>query len=514
MKDRWATEAAAELERIKDPVKRQHLTAPRKELDRKPYSWFKEEYELYKQYNIKQGLTENNISGSRVRHTSNSNDGYFIPDDDPMTGEMGICPCTKSIAMMNICCHMQAKRIAEGKEPYCRDLVSQRHYFRPRLLRIKAQTIEGVSTQLVMDKGEESNINVKTPSLKLKPGVNSFSSPNSNSIFRNATVFSSPSNIARANSQLIASPLDNYGTTRPKNLGFKPLMKAGTELVNAASARGNEIQHAVFSMLKEMKTVIESGDYDPEKLAGRPIEGFATQLQYLTLSKSSQKVPGMPKTKDGQINGPPRKHRLGGPNSSVSQIPKRACTFCGGSGGGIYHTNRTNCPIMQGLGTCLNVNKVGATEIAKDLSRLALGDMSLLDETCRLTMLSRTDFSDHLYIEDVIPSGTKRLQVKAYMNDFDVRGNSAHFFMCSCINAGGETVTQSQGLNLISYDNVFLECTMVGLHLNNLDYVFYNPIKIKNVNKRKTHGSSSNTGYDGSGIEKDMPATKRSRNKD
>ena len=117
LKDRWATEAASDLRSIEDPVKRSHLTQARKELDRIPYQWFCKEYDLHREYNIIREVNDG-INGARVIHTSNSNAGYFIPDDDDVNG-IGICRCTKQFGRLNGCCHGIAKRISEGKVAVC-----------------------------------------------------------------------------------------------------------------------------------------------------------------------------------------------------------------------------------------------------------------------------------------------------------------------------------------------------------------------------------------------------------
>ena len=125
-KYKWSVEAANDLKKMA-VIRRGHLAQPRTELSKQPYTFWVKQYDMHTSYNVKDEV-RNGVPGALVIHTSNSNDGYFIPDT--VEGGKGEeCPCEDEWCMICGCRHFIAKRIFCGEIPFCIDNIHRRHLF-------------------------------------------------------------------------------------------------------------------------------------------------------------------------------------------------------------------------------------------------------------------------------------------------------------------------------------------------------------------------------------------------
>ena len=473
-KDTWATQAAGDIDRIKDPRAKTHLSQARQRLDMVPFQWFQEQYYLHTQYNVQPRVNEG-VVGKQISHTSMSNDGYFIPDVDPSTGGPGRCPCNDMFVFQLPCRHSQAKSISDGNDPFCKEIVDDRHLFVPKVPKMKAvHSNEHMNIAGITSESSSSLTNLQSANNKTVNAIDS-------------TVFASPSNIVQSTSRghnMNPVSFDYRFKKKHDNVGYKKIIEASTDLAKAVSSFGNVHQNAVYTMIVGMTNVIRSGNYDAGLYKDTPMEPFVEQIRNMGGEELCVKVEGGPKLKHGVVNGPVPKNRLGGERSHVTgKSTQRSCTFCGGAGDGQpFHTNRSKCTLLNGrYGSKIEVATVRHAEIAKDMDDILAGKSSRLVLDCTFEDVSADALlATHLHISDSLPRGTRRLQISGY-----VKKKEGNFFLCTCINGGGVINTQSHGSETLSYHNVFIEKTVVVMNLNKLDFVFYKPIAPLSSRKRK-----------------------------
>ena len=299
----------------------------------------------------------------------------------------------------------------------------------------------------------------------------------------NALVFSSPSKLP----SLAVIPatgksaMANLAQKKAKNVGYKPLVEAGTDLAGIAASHSNEHQNAVLTMLVGMKEVMMTGNYNPEMYASTALVEFVRQLQNLGGRDLQAQPPGMPKTKRGNKDGRSNSHRLGSIKSSTNNKLPGKCTFCGGGGkGGIgeYHKNRNSCQLKDGYGICLDV-KAGIADLADDLDEIAINGQStfggrhLFVDALKIKSLPLALINDRTFIDDELPKGTKRIQIRAFLHQ-----GAKKYFLCTCIDSKGKHVRQDHGLNVMTYHNVFVRKSVVITHVAKCDFIFYDPLSI------------------------------------
>jgi len=272
-------------------------------------------------------FNDDGVVGKQISHTSMSNDGYFIPDVDPSTGGPGRCPCNDMFVFKLPCRHSQAKSISDGNDPFCIEIIDDRHLFVPKVPKAKAV---------------HSNEHMNIAGITSEPSTNAIDS----------TVFASPSNIAQSTPgghQMNPMSFDYVFQKKHDNVGYKKIIEASTDLAKAVSSFGNMHQNAVYTMIVGMTNVIRSGNYDAGLYKDTPLEPFVEQIRNMGGEELCVKVKGGPKLKHGVVNGPVPKNRLGGERSHVTGTStQRSCTFCGGAGGGQpFHTNRSKCTLLN-----------------------------------------------------------------------------------------------------------------------------------------------------------------------
>lgn len=485
LKYKWSVEAANDLRKM-DAIRRAHLNRPRNELSQRPYKFWVQQYDMYTSYTV-EDCVQDGVPGARVRHTSNSNDGYFIPDG-------GVCPCEDEWAMMCGCRHKIAKSISRREDPFCKEDIHRRHLFVMELPTSKASDAkdkgivqtdffsledcdidhseifqENLDVELVTGDELQQNGSQKNE-IAHESRRAPISTTNNSKPDRTATdedgksVFASPSRIGM--SKVSKDTTAAFCTKVPSNIDYKVIQTQGNRLASLVGNMSNEHRSIVYSMLAGMCDVLESCDYDQEKYYGTSLEVFVKQLDALCGSQV-QVGKGMPKVKKINSYGPPTKHRLGSAKSTVTgkrDPPK--CTFCGGGGGGVFHSNKSSCPLKIGLGDCIDVKKVGKANVGDGIDDIFKGRFEFLDAAMFGT------FDHHHFINDELPHGTKRVQIKAYLIK-----NDKQYLLCTCIGADGNNLQTEEGSKTVVYENIFLSKTALSQNLSKCDYVFYKPLK-------------------------------------
>ena len=220
-------------------------------------------------------------------------------------------------------------------------------------------------------------------------------------------------------------------------------------------------------MLVGMNKVVETGDHNPDNHKGKALEVFVKRPAALGVS-SVQASAGGAKRKNINSYGPRTKHRLGAPKSHVSgggnkkRPPK--CSFCGGGGGGKYHPSMKVCPLKNSYGQCIDVKKEGVANVADDIETLFNGRHGFVDT------VTLGNFSKHKFINEGLPTGTKRVQTRAFFVS-----ENKKYLLCTCFDAGGKSLRVQEGSQLTVYENVFLSSTAVTRNVQKCDFVFYKP---------------------------------------
>ena len=269
LKYKWEVEAANEL-KMMDVIRRGHLTQPRSELSQLPYNYWVKQYDDHSSYNVENVVTDG-VHGALVIHTSNSNNGYFIPDN-MVGGEGEECPCDDEWSMNCGCRHFIAKRIFRGEQPYCRPNIHLWHLFAVELPLSKAGNAMNHSPPTVEYFGEDSNNDISSDlqSSPSKPQASQLSDNFGSSIANSVSVVASPSKLRSSNMNNNLTPA-KFASKKPDNIGYGQLLTEGTKLANLSAHLSNEHIHVVYSMLVGMNKVVETGDHDPNNHKGKAL---------------------------------------------------------------------------------------------------------------------------------------------------------------------------------------------------------------------------------------------------
>ena len=335
-KYKYAVDYASDMDKL-DATRRRHLESPRQSLDSKPYFLFLQQYNLYTSYNVRNEV-RGEVAGALVCHTSNSNDGYFIPDDEVL-GKGEECPCSDEWVWGINCRHFIAKRIFRNEPPFCKPNIDNRHLFISTLQRSKVfRHNDSISTS-THSSIDSSAFRCSSPEPSSK---HVFSSPSK------AGTLSRSITLIKASSLLVMK--------KSPNVSYQKLIQAGTILAEATSSQSNIHGNAVLTMLVGMADLIKTGDFKSNKYKGTALEMFANQLSGLCGPMVAVE-PGMPKLKTGDRHGPPTKYRLGSSKSCAGKKPPGSCSFCCGVGGGEYHKSMSSCTLKESYGTCHVIKK-------------------------------------------------------------------------------------------------------------------------------------------------------------
>ena len=489
LKYKWQVEGANALQKM-DVIRRGHLTKPRNELSQRPYHFWVEQYELYPSYMVEDAVRDG-VNGAIIKHTSQSNEGYFIPDVT-IGGEGEECPCAHEWASTCGCCHFIAKRIFRGEQPFCKKNIHSWHLFHVELPTSKSGNASnpGLPTTEYFQEDSSKDVHVPSPS-SLPPAQSETESLKHSEITETTAVPASALKVKPSNN--ISDRVSTaFAAKKPANISYHQLLAEGNKLANLSSHMNNEHIHVVYSMLVGMNMIVENGDHDPANHKGGPLEVFVKQLVALGQTGVTAQA-GDPKAKNCNAHGPPTTHRLGSSKSSMTgtgsgkkKVPPK-CTFCGGNGCGYFHSSKTVCPLKNGYGECIDMKKTHNAIVGDDIESIFRGNHVFSDA------LTLGDFSNHHRIDDDLPKGTKSVQIKAFMV------TTKRFLLCTCFNVGGTVLQSQEGSKLVVYENIFISEKAITRNLVKCDYIFYKSL-LEATEEQCTTGRTSTHAHHNSGV--------------
>ena len=115
---------------------------------------------------------------------------------------------------------------------------------------------------------------------------------------------------------------------------------------------------------------------------------------------------------------------------------------------------------------CIEIDKVGKATVRDDIGTIFDGNHGILDAS------TWSDFSNQKYIDDALPRGTKRIQIKS----FSVKDNKK-YLLCTFYDQHGQVLKIQEGTKKEVYENLFLSRTAATQNLGACDYIFHKPLK-------------------------------------
>ena len=441
---------------------RDNLSEARKKLNRVPFLRFQKNYQRYTSYNCKDVGDTCHIS-----HTSNPDKVYILVDGKR-------CGCESQFAFEDPCAHEICKLVHQKKNAFQMDMFCRTSLLSVALPKVKAVDIDEDFSSLLGDLGtlpanakQSANAEVagagagpvKTGVCRKRSAAVAFSQP-----------AVSPSKAALDLPSSAISPRTDRRAGDPNaNVGFRKINDALRELTSTATRMDNYVQNVVYSVITQLHELLEKGDYDAERHKGTLMEMTAFQLSVL-----SQKNPPSEEYTDVKVRshivkpGPAPKFRLGSDKSTISGGIPRSCGFCLTTGE--HPGNQSSCPVKQSYGMCYTV-RTKKRDIAKKLQNIVEGkELTYKD-------LSGVDMYSNKKVIDSPPHATKRFQFKGYKVEKDEK-----FVLCTCIARDGKILSRKEGLETVTYEEVFIEYLSLIASVGQCDSVFFAPLDPNKLN--------------------------------
>lgn len=278
----------------------------------------------------------------------------------------------------------------------------------------------------------------------------------------------SPSKAAVGLSSSIISPrTERRAGDINANVGFGTIHDALRQLTSTATRMDNYVQNVVYSVITQLHELLEKGDYDADCYKGTLMEMTAFQLAFLSRNNQPSEEYADVKVRSHIAKpGPAPKYRLGSGNSTVTRKP-RTCGFCLRTDG--HPGNQSNCDRKQSFGMCFAV-KTKQKDIVRKLRNIVEGkemlynDLSEVEMYCNKTTL------------DSPPAAAKRYQFKGYKVEKDDK-----FVLCTCIAKDGKILSRREGLETVTYEEVFIEYLSLVAAVGQCDSVFFAPLDPKKL---------------------------------
>jgi hypothetical protein len=143
------------------------------------------------------------------------------------------------------------------------------------------------------------------------------------------------------------------------------------------------------------------------------------------------------------------------------------------------HKSVVKCGVKISLGECVKVNDGTKREVADRIQRIGHNN----EGYSNLQML-KEQFQDHLRIKDCLPSGTRRVQIKAFYHDSRGEDRDRYVF-CVLLNSRGAPLSLKKGTETVTYENVFVSITAMIQHIPQCDYVFFQKMQVETKGKGK-----------------------------
>eukprot|EP00984_Skeletonema_dohrnii_P026363 scaffold15703_cov125-Skeletonema_dohrnii-CCMP3373.AAC.2 len=442
-----------------DASRRADLEQARLRLCKNQYEFFVTEYDSRYSYNCNDEIVDGQ-EGTRVRHSSNSNEGYFIPDAG-VNGVGEVCPCETEQSDACGCRHFCAKRVHRKEPVFCLENIHKRHLFQIELPVEKASSVQVDETLLLEDNPNALPAAVPAAAPAAAPAAH-----NDN------LVFMSPSKLASSTTSAPRPPpsiaTDNFLSRKPCNVGFNKLNDAGSRLAKVASSHSNAIQHVALSLITNLTSMLEKMDFDSDEYKNTPYAVMAKQISATLKDDEATLEPGMPKAKNHDANGVCI-YRKGSEKCTTTGNKRKpvSCGFCRGDRRTHpEHRTMSSCGVKRSLGDCVKVTAESKNEIGDKLMKICNGAEGFGDVS------NRRAFNDHLYVSNV-PKDTKRIQIKAYCVKDGMR-----YLLCALLDDRGWPLDVKHGTETTTDENVFLSQVGAVQCIEKCDYIFYDKIKV------------------------------------
>lgn len=417
---------------------------------------------------MKDIVTEEGEEGCHVSHTSSPEKGYTIIDGKR-------CSCKTRFAYKSPCRHEIAKSNHKGQPLFQLDQFDRLDLFSPVLPRLQlCQDIENPETFM------SDEVVVTQPSQstggRLKASV-SGRKRKSDSNLQHSSLSCSPSKLKAPPELAVAQLSQSSKEPRKKkrrrsnqNVPYLSLKNSCKDLADVASRMDNCIKNAVYTHVKDLTDMLESGDFGSNVYVGNTVGILAQQLSSISSDTPRSTEKGYPRVSNTVPRpGADPTYRLGSDKSHRSKSGQ-SCGFCGDAIGGPDHPgNQSRCPKKAKYGNFIQL-KVAAKK-AEAMTRLQ-------------TIIDGKDqqFRQHNFANDVSlstkkrlnmpPSTGKRVQIKGYLDD----GEKSRHFLCTCIDRGGNELSQAEGTNTVSYEDVFIEAAALMASIAQFDFIFFAPL--------------------------------------
>ena len=301
-------------------VRKEDLREPRLLLCKEEFGFFVSEYNLYPSYMCSDEIVDGQ-SGTRLRHTSNSNDGWFIPDAG-VNGVGEVCPCDTEKRESCCCRHFCAKRKHRKEPVFCRENIHPRHIFTVEL------PLEKASVQV--DDTDETFI-IQDVSANYA-GALPVAAPTTASVAQHDLVFMSPSKLSSSTTPAPPPiPTDTFLRKKPSNVGYNRINDAGCRLAKAASGHSNRVQHVALSLLANVTDMLENMDFNSNKYDDTPYSLIAKQISSLSKPDDAATLqPGMPKAKRHDAYGVCTYRKGADKCTTTGGRKPNGCGFCQG----------------------------------------------------------------------------------------------------------------------------------------------------------------------------------------
>ena len=424
------------------------------------------EHDLYQSYNVKDITTEGGVQGCYISHTSSPEKGYTIIDGKR-------CPCKTRFAYMSPCRPEIAKSKHKGQPLFRVEQFDRLDLFSPVLSRL--QLCQDIANPETFMSGE---VVVTQPSQstggRLKSSVSGHkhkldSNLQHSSLSCSPSKLKTPPHLAVAQlSQSSIEPRKKKKRRSNQNVPYLSLKNRCKDLADVASRMDNCIQNAVYTHVKELKDMLEFGDFGSNEYVGNTVGALAQQLSSITSDTPRSTEKGYPRVSNTVPRpGADPTYRLGSKKSHRSRSGQ-TCGFCGDAIGGPDHPgNITRCRKKANYGMFIQLK--AAAKKAEAVTRL----QTIIDGK---DQQFRHNFANDLSQSttkrlSTPPSTGKRVQIKGYLDDGEVK-----YFLCTCINRGGNKLSQVEGTNTVSYEDVFIQAAAIMASIAQFDFIFFAPL--------------------------------------
>lgn len=460
-KNLWYCTVDADLRQMtKD--RSEQLSMARKQMDKKPYNLFVEEFDHSLQYSAKDEVRDG-VPGCVIRHVSQSeSDGRFIPDGEKCK------QCAESNAW-SFCRHDIKKCIHRGVPVFDGESINAVHLFYVFIPRMRTDGTwvsphsngrnsphQGGFDDLIgnFDSEEVNNEEVEGGVLGAEVSVDEAVVNGEHASAPLDSVLSSPSKRFMSTTAVVAQ---RTSAAHRRQVPYNTFLDRGKEIGARARDLCVPTQHVISNHLQQLLELISTGDYTNPMHRGTCVENIAMMLASVAKDRSSEDA-SIPSARVVAKPGRNTVHRLGSERSTVSS-KQRCCGFCKRQG-----CQANTCERKREWGECIKVTNDSLAPTSDRLGQIAQG---LDPDFHELTQVLGEEVIASKDLLKTLPQKTKHLQVKGFV----VRSGK-QYLCCTCVDSSGVILSMKRGSATVSYADVLIYVTAVTASLKSLENVF------------------------------------------